>query len=619
MRRVHRFSPIAVAALTLLVAAFPLAASTIAPPSNLGELARISRSVVLAEAQGARSELAGNTPVTITRFQLVQAVAGANPGRSLQVRQMGGEVGEVGLAISGAVKFEKGSRYLLFLDPVAGGRWQLKMMAYGVLKEDGEGLLRPVPEAAELQVLPRPGIEKVGAAYRSRELLRSLAGAANGAPWSGKAAEVAAVAAVAEPAPEKTTAQSSLTPITEKVTAPAVCQYLHANDNLPVRWFGFETGSGAVSMWHTTPGQVGISDGGVAAVQQGAGAWTNDPNTAILLNYAGSRPTSATCAGGVAEQHGVNEVTFNDPCNELPDLTTCTGTIPAGWSSVCCGQVAVGGVFYNTGATQTHDGDQWRSVDSGFVVVNNGSQCLGETDFQEMMTHQLGHALGFWHHNDQNATMYAQLGVHPSRGAALAKTDLICSAFAYHSFLDVPLSNFAWKFIEAVKNAGVITGCGGANFCPTGPLSREQMARYLLLAKEGSSYVPPACTTPIFNDVPCSSPFAPFINELYHRGVVAGCGNGNYCPANTVTREQVAVFLIATKEGTSYHPAACTTPQFADVPCSSPFAPWVQELVNRGLTAGCGNGNYCPQVTISQAEVSVFLTGNFSLPYPSYP
>src|SRR5947209_1070829 len=92
MRRVHRISPIAVAALTLLVAAFPLAASTIAPPSSLGELARISRSVVLAEAQGARSELAGNTPVTITRFQLVQAVAGANPGRSLQVRQMGGEV-----------------------------------------------------------------------------------------------------------------------------------------------------------------------------------------------------------------------------------------------------------------------------------------------------------------------------------------------------------------------------------------------------------------------------------------------------------------------------------------------------------------------------------------------
>ena len=186
-----------------------------------------------------------------------------------------------------------------------------------------------------------------------------------------------------------------------------------------MRWFGFETGTGAVSMWHTTPGQTGISDGGVTAVQQGAAAWTNDPNTAILLNYAGSRPRSATCAGGIAELRGVNEVTFNDPCNEIADLTTCSGTLPPGWSSVCCGQVALGGVFYNTTTTQTHDGDAWRPVDSGFVVVNNGSQCLGETDFQEMMTHNLGHALGFWHHNDQNATMYAQLGIHPPRGAAL--------------------------------------------------------------------------------------------------------------------------------------------------------------------------------------------------------
>jgi hypothetical protein len=49
---------------------------------------------------------------------------------------------------------------------------------------------------------------------------------------------------------------------------------------------------------------------------------------------------------------------------------------------------------------------------------------------------------------------------------------------------------------------------------------------------------PPACTTPIYNDVPASSGFCRWIEELTRRGVVAGCGGGNYCPTADVTREQ---------------------------------------------------------------------------------
>jgi hypothetical protein len=50
----------------------------------------------------------------------------------------------------------------------------------------------------------------------------------------------------------------------------------------------------------------------------------------------------------------------------------------------------------------------------------------------------------------------------------------------------------------------------------------------------------------MFNDVPASSPFCPWIEELARRGVVSGCGGGNYCPAAPVTREQMAVFISAT-------------------------------------------------------------------------
>jgi len=72
------------------------------------------------------------------------------------------------------------------------------------------------------------------------------------------------------------------------------------------------------------------------------------------------------------------------------------------------------------------------------------------------------------------------------------------------------------------------------------------MAVFLLKAKHGSSYVAPACIATIFADVPCSNPFSPWINELYNEGIAAGCGGGNFCPANPVSRAAMAVFIVTT-------------------------------------------------------------------------
>jgi hypothetical protein len=114
--------------------------------------------------------------------------------------------------------------------------------------------------------------------------------------------------------------------------------------------------------------------------------------------------------------------------------------------------------------------------------------------------------------------------------------------------------------------------------------------------------------------VPCSSPLAPWIDELANRSVTAGCGAGLFCPTDAVTRGQMAVFLLRTHDGSSYVPPACTTPTFADVPCSSGFARWVDELAGRGITAGCGGGNYCPDVAVNRGQMAVFLVTTFGLP-----
>jgi hypothetical protein len=189
------------------------------------------------------------------------------------------------------------------------------------------------------------------------------------------------------------------------------------------------------------------------------------------------------------------------------------------------------------------------------------------------------------------------------------------NAFTYH-FADVPPVHGFYNFVNRLAAFGVTSGCGGGNYCPDSAVTREQMAVFLLVAEEGSGYTPPNCVTPAFNDVPCGSPFARWINELTNpaRAITAGCGGGNYCPTAPVTRETMAVFLLRTEGGPTYNPPPCTTPVFGDMPCANPFAAWVNELAARGITGGCGSGNYCGGQAVTRGQMAVFLVVTFNLP-----
>jgi len=55
--------------------------------------------------------------------------------------------------------------------------------------------------------------------------------------------------------------------------------------------------------------------------------------------------------------------------------------------------------------------------------------------------------------------------------------------------------------------------------------------------------VSPAPGVATFNDVPTNHPFFQYVEALASSGVTAGCGNGNFCPDQPLTRGQMAVFL----------------------------------------------------------------------------
>jgi len=180
-------------------------------------------------------------------------------------------------------------------------------------------------------------------------------------------------------------------------------------------------------------------------------------------------------------------------------------------------------------------------------------------------------------------------------------------------FLDVPGTNLFYNYVTKLVSNAITVGVGGGLYGVTQDTLRQQMAVFLMKSKHGLCYTPPPCTTPLFADVPCSSNFAPWINELVAENITGGCGGGNYCPMSPVLRQQMAVFLLKTEHGSSYAPPACTTPVFGDVPCSSNFAPWIDQLVAENITGGCGGGNYCPTASANRGQMATFLVKTFDL------
>ncbi len=179
--------------------------------------------------------------------------------------------------------------------------------------------------------------------------------------------------------------------------------------------------------------------------------------------------------------------------------------------------------------------------------------------------------------------------------------------FPLGRFADARPGSFAFTFIENLARSGVTGGCGGGNYCPNNPVTRAQMAVFLERGMRGSSFSPPPATGTRFLDVPANAFAAAFIEQLAADGITGGCGGGNYCPNNLVTRAQMAVFLERGMRGSSFSPPPATGTRFLDVPANAFAAAFIEQLAADGITGGCGGGNYCPNNLVTRAQMAVFL------------
>ncbi len=118
---------------------------------------------------------------------------------------------------------------------------------------------------------------------------------------------------------------------------------------------------------------------------------------------------------------------------------------------------------------------------------------------------------------------------------------------------------------------------------------------------------------PAFSDV--SGALANEADLLYSDGVSSGCGGGDYCPNTVLTRDNMAVLIVASIYAALQGPGQggnftySQTPYFADVPANyGPQFKFIQKMYELGITGGCSTNplKYCPTSNTLNYQMAVF-------------
>jgi hypothetical protein len=181
------------------------------------------------------------------------------------------------------------------------------------------------------------------------------------------------------------------------------------------------------------------------------------------------------------------------------------------------------------------------------------------------------------------------------------------------NFLDVPSNDPFYTDIGKLAARNVTVGCGSGNYCPNDLVTREQMAAFILRAK--GEFNPPPPASQRFDDVPPGNPFYNLIDRLAALGITVGCQASPplYCPSNPVKREQMSAFIM---RGLGvFNLPTPSTQRFDDVPPINQFYNFIDRLAVLQITLGCSAAPplYCPTSDVTRAQMAAFLVRAFNL------
>ncbi len=316
-------------------------------------------------------------------FQVEDVLKGFVPGSIIVVRQPGGR-GPDGLvgAIMGLPALAEGDRVLLFLDPANAVYRTVELslgMFFEVPVQGGTVLLREASLHEDMSLPGSSAAQRQSNQPREAEPFRRwIADRASGLE---RPADYFA--------PELGENPAAVAEAFRLTVSPGQCDRV----GVPIRWREFDRNRG-VGLVVQAGGQPGVPGGGMAQVLAGMRAWNGDPRSRARFLSLGTSNEDFPLSDD--EQ---NSITFEDPHDEIPGtfVPELGGILAINWTFFYCGQANEPHRIPGGGSRQALE-----IVESNITTQDGFEDWLAtksnaRADFEEIIAHELGHALGIAH------------------------------------------------------------------------------------------------------------------------------------------------------------------------------------------------------------------------------
>ncbi len=175
-------------------------------------------------------------------------------------------------------------------------------------------------------------------------------------------------------------------------------------------------------------------------------------------------------------------------------------------------------------------------------------------------------------------------------------------------FADVTAGRWYEEAVRYVSENGLMAGCGEGRFCPNSVLTRAQLVQ-ILYNREGC---PDVSESGGFSDVKEDAWYLNAVNWACTNGVVTGYASGLFKPDRPVAREELAVILHR-YAGSPESSDPETLSEFGDAAKISEYAvPALSWAVEQGILHGKGGGTLDPLGAATRAEAASMLQRFFT-------
>jgi len=134
----------------------------------------------------------------------------------------------------------------------------------------------------------------------------------------------------------------------------------------------------------------------------------------------------------------------------------------------------------------------------------------------------------------------------------------------------------------------------------------RQMKRTICMAALIVSTISPpfafAATQGGYSDVPSSDPYATYINDLQQKGVTGGDAGGQFDPTGAISRANFTLWMVKAFN----LPLDTSHIHFTDLN-GHPEAPYVQTAWDNGIVFGTGTYTFSPDAPISREGASTMI------------